>query len=394
MRDLAWDREDQAHRVRSQIWRYVTPANSRVESVLPLAAALVQLPRRDLHFLAALHLLISPEAGRLIEAAPTLLRQLTTSTTTPLDEHPDRIAGPVDWAATLALSATRGRRSYATRRSTRDYDTPENRLLFASLSTVADAAVTLGWNPTEAGVGVEVRERATAAAKLARVPLLRHDIRWPRPQDARRVERGRAASRFSTVSVFWRLADRLQRLEDPHLLREMVESTALLTTSDGALLELLVLFDTLDYVQSHGWIPETFGLVRGQVRLTHRRGDETLTVHYQAAPPLLPNRYGQVLTEHGLPTGPLRPDLVLDRELAGHRRRVAVVEVKYRPRAADAARSALLDLLAYRQVYQDPMVDLSLIGVGWGAELQPHTGSEFMLCTPDNVGTTLGAIVV
>lgn len=385
MQDRPWSRQEQAHLAREQIWQHVSPASTRAEHVVPLAAALLALPGRDVRFLAALHLLLSPECTTLLDHAPTLLRHLTTSTNAPLDEHPERVRGPVDWQATLALSVARGRRyAYATRPPERDYDTPENRLLRASLAAVTAAAAALDWKPSRGGAGQDVQHKADTATRLLGAPALRDRLAPLQPRDVRKVERGRASRRFEAASRFWRLHDALQRLQDHALLRQMVEATALLVTSDGALLEVLVLFDVLRSLSQQGWQRRGLGLVRGQVRITHTRGTETLDVHYQGTPRGLPSRYSRVLASHHVPSPGLRPDLVLDQRTS-QTRAVTFVEVKYRARAQDAVRAALFDLLAYRDNYQGAAADVRLLGVGWGQGLSPTAGAEVLLCTPDYV---------
>ncbi|MGI3781258.1 MAG: hypothetical protein ACRYG2_10830, partial [Janthinobacterium lividum] len=142
-----WDRNEQAVAIRDQLWRYVSPASTTTtRDVLPTAAALLQLPRVDQDYLTALHLLLSPEAAALVNAAPDLLRRLTTSTNVTVDDHPERIRGPVDWPATLAMRGVRGTRlGYATRPTERIMSTPENRLLVAALDAVHRAHQQLGW---------------------------------------------------------------------------------------------------------------------------------------------------------------------------------------------------------------------------------------------------------
>lgn len=383
--ERTWSREQQAQQARSQIWRLVSPAGARSPQVLPLAAALLALPRRDTRFLTSLHLLLSPECTDLLHHAPTLLRHLTTSTTAPLEEHPERVRGPIDWQATLALSASRGRRAYATRPPERDYATPENRLLVASLRAVQDAERALGWKPSKDGISQEASSKATAAARLLGAPVLRRVVEQPHPRDLHRVEHGRAARRFHPVTGFWRLFDRLHRLQDQTLLREMVESTAVLTTSDGALLEALVLFQVLGSLQERQWQPAALGLVRGQVVIRHTRAADTLDVHYQGVPAGMPSRYSRVLNQHAVPTGGLRPDLVLDHRSPHTRRTITVVEVKYRARAADAVRDALFDLLAYRDTYRGTVANLHLLGVAWGAGLSAVPAADVLLCTIDRL---------
>jgi len=381
--ERTWSRQQQAQRARERIWQFVSPAAAQEQDVLPLASALLQLPRRDIRFLAALHLLLAPQTTDLLRAAPGLLRQLTTSTTAALEEHPDRVRGPVDWPATLAASTGRGRR-YVTRPSERDYSTPENRLLAASLRAVVAATRVLGWETTGTGVSSHTTAAADTALALLATPVIRAVPASAHSRDAHRVETGRAARRFQPVTSFWRLHDSLDRLQDHQLLRQMVERTALLASTDGALLEVLVLLDLLDALRAHGWHRNRVALINGQAAITHTRPGRRLTVHYQGAPPGLPSRYNRTLRQHGLSTPGLRPDIVLDHRHNGSRT-ITVIEVKLRRSAAAATRAALFDLLAYRDSLEGLDADLWLAGVAWGGGLEPVADADVMLCTTDHI---------
>lgn len=385
MHERTWSRAEQAGRVRERIWQLVSPAATREDGVLPLASALLQLPRRDVAFLSALHLLLAPQTGEMLHRAPALLRQLTTSTTASLEEHPERVRGPVDWPATLAASAG-GVRRYATRPPERDYATAENRLLAASLRAVRDAAQTLGWDQGASGASAEVATAANRALALLGSPVLRTVPSQVQARDLQRVEKGRAARRFTPVSVFWRLHERLGRLGDHQLLRQMVESTALLASTDGALLEAVVLLDVLEALSACGWQRTRMGLVHGQAAIAHTRGGERLTVHYQGVPRGLPSRYNRTLRAHGIITSGLRPDLVLDHRGGDGARTITVIEVKLRRSAPAATRAALFDLLAYKDSLQGLDASLRLAGVTWGGGLAPSPHADVLLCTTDHIG--------
>lgn len=384
MHERTWSRLEQAQRVRERIWQFISPAATRQGEVLPLASALLQLPRQDTRFLSALHLLLAPETTEMLDRAPALLRQLTTSTTAALEEHPERVRGPIDWPATLAASTGRGRR-YATRPPERDYATAENRLLVASLRAVRDAAHTLGWEAAASGASQETTAAAGRALVLLGSPVLRAVPSQVHARDLQRVEKGRAARRFQDVTAFWRLHDRLGRLHDLYLLREMVESTALLASTDEALLEVLVLLDLLDALRARGWERSRLVLIRGQAAIAHTRGGQRLTVHYQGAPRGLPSRYNRTLRQHGLGTPGLRPDVVLDHRGADGARTITVIEVKLRRSPSAATRAALFDLLAYKDSLQGLEADLRLAGITWGSGLAPNPHADVMLCTTDHI---------
>jgi hypothetical protein len=386
MQDVAWDRAAVAQSVADRLWLVMTSGADHLADVLPHAAAVLQLPRTDVAFLRSLHLALSPEAGAMIEAAPDLLRTLRSTTATSLESHPDRLRGPVAWGETTALWARSGWPSgYATRPVQRDYDTPESRLLSGSLRVMAAAVVEVEPLARSGGGGVgDVLHARLGSVRHARAtPVMRHLTAPPSPADLGRVERGRGRRRMQPVTTFWTLADRLTRLEDRTLLRRMVEQAALVTTDTGALMESLVLFRSWEVLEQLGWVAGPPRLVRGRLAVHFARAGEPLTLHYQQVPSTMAGSYARLLREHGLPASSLRPDLVLSRPAALGTRRV-VVEVKYRHRAVDGARQALLDLLAYRDNY-GAQSGTAWLGVAWGKGLAPNLDSEVWLCTLDRL---------
>lgn len=389
-----WDRTEQARAVRAQLWRYVSPASTSMHDVLPTAAALLQLPRTDRDYLTALHLLLSPQAAALVDAAPDLLRRLTTSTTVTMDEHPERIRGPVDWPSTLSMRGVRGTRiGYATRPTERIMSTPENRLLVAALEAVRRAHHQLSWAPTtKSPVGAEITALANRAGRLRSSPVLRTVNDPLHPRDLQRTARGRAARRFRPATDLWQLHHDLVDLQDEALLRRLVESTALVPATDGAMLELVTLFATLDTLQRDGWVSHGIRLVRGRVRVRHTKADgSTLTVHYQDTPGDLSKHdgYRQVLQRHQVPSNPLRPDLVLTHRPANGSPSLTVVEVKYRREASDAARAATLNAMAYRDAYSGNPQPTTYVGLFWGAGLRPRPDGNVWLCSFDHWPETL-----
>lgn len=361
MHDVRWDRAAVAREVADRLWTMLSGQAGYLSGHLPQAAAVLQLSRPDLTYLRALHLALSPEAGALLAAAPTLLRTLRTSTSSVLDTHPERLRGPVAWTDTYAQWGRTGYRAgYATRPVQRDYDTPENRLLAASLRALSTALGEVLDLVTAGPVGRVLASRTAEAEHALATPVLRHITARPAPADLRRVERGRRKRQMAPVTRFWKLTDRLTRLQDQSLLRAMIERAALVSTDTGSLMESLVLFRAWDVAQAAGWTAERPRLVRGRIVVHFKRGEETLVLHYQQVSPSMAGRYATLLRQHGLPVSSLRPDLVIERTyphsakpMGGDRAPCrVVVEVKYRQRAHDAARAALHDLLAYRENYR------------------------------------------
>lgn len=385
MRDAAWDRATIAQTVADRLWLVMTSTADHVADVLPHAAAVLQLPRTDVDYLRSLHLALSPEGAAMLEAAPPLLRTLRTTTTNVLDTHPERLRGAVAWGETVSLWGRSGSATgYATRPVQRDYDTPENRLLSGALSAMA-SALTMVNSLTGSGVGVgETLAARTGAVQHARAtPAVRYLTTTPSPADLGRVERGRMRRRMQPVTAFWALADRLTRLDDRTLLRRMVERAAFVTMDTGALMESLVLFRAWEALERHGWVAGRPRLIQGRLLVSFTRTGEFLTLHFQQVPTTMAGKYGRLQREHGIPLSSLRPDLVLFRPSSPGKRRV-VVEVKYRRRVVDAARQALLDLMAYKENYgADDRT--AWLGVAWGDDLTPNLDSEIWLCTLDRL---------
>jgi hypothetical protein len=389
VRDLAWSRPEQIAGLSESIWRFVSPGLEISSDALPLIAALSGLASRDRSYLASMHLVMSSEAGELLDAGPGLLRSLTTSTTAPLDVHPERIRGPVDWAMTLALMGQTGRRvQYATRPIERDFETPENRMLFASLRALSEAAAALQWDAASTGVGLLVSTRRSRAARLLSSPITRNVIGKPEPGDLRRVERGRASRRFDSVVRFWRLHRELNVIENQQVLRDLIERTALAPANDGLLMELLTFFGVLRALEAFGWTSADIGLVRGGVRVQLLRGADTLTVGYQQAPKVS-SRYGEILAAHSMPSSSLRPDVWLDHRPYQGQRSLKIVEVKYRPLLAHGIRDALFDCLGYMQTYVESVIPVSALGIAWGADLVPVSRHGVSLCTLDHLPDAL-----
>lgn len=321
----------------------------------------------------------------MLEAAPTLLRTLRTTTTNVLDTHPERLRGAVAWGETTSLWGRSGSTTgYVTQPVQRDYDTPENRLLSGALSAMATALTVV--DPLAGphiGIGGVLAARTGAVQHARATPAMRYLTTTPSPNDLGRVERGRMRRRMESVTAFWALADRLTRLDDRTLLRAMVERAALVTMDTGSLMEALVLFRAWGALERHGWVAGRPRLVHGRLRVVFTRAGEPLTLHFQRVPADMADKYGRLQHEHGIPMSGLRPDLVLSRPSSSGKQRV-VVEVKYRRRVVDAARQALLDLMAYKENYGADD-STAWLGVAWGDALAPNLNSEIWLCTVDRL---------
>jgi hypothetical protein len=110
MRRLAWDRNARIAEVRDRIWSYLTPASRFEMPGLLVAAALLKWPEADALRLADLQFLLSDEVGGLLQEMPRLVRRLATASARDEELTAERLHGPVDWNATLALRASAGSR--------------------------------------------------------------------------------------------------------------------------------------------------------------------------------------------------------------------------------------------------------------------------------------------
>jgi hypothetical protein len=84
---------------------------------------------------------------------------------------------------------------------------------------------------------------------------------------------------------------------------------------------------------------------------------------------------------------------VLRRTKAG-KEKWLIIEAKMGERrsAESSARAALIDLLAYREAFQSTLSPAQSpygLGIVWGQDLEPATGSDIMLCTPEHIRAAL-----
>jgi hypothetical protein len=392
MRTLPWVREDLIARIQRDVWRYLTPAAS-VEAELLQAAALLQITPRELRILGRLQFLISDELGELLAQLPFLVRRLATTTANEEEWSADHIRGAIQWARTLgARRATGIPHLYVTSPARRAYQTPENELL----ALVLDAVVTLGrqsgWRRSEsADVGRLINSRVTAAERwLQTRALLEVERRPMSPRKLSRVRSGRHRRHYqSAIDAYGRYRLLAQNL-DRTAIREAVETYGLISRDDATLFELVCTFVVIGSLRELGWQLEPLGLFQGSLLLRGRRDSEQLELSYQSTPKELrrDSRYRDVLKAQGVSPGPLRPDLVLTRTSQHSVTRLLVEAKGGRRDAAESARAATFDLLAYRTAYSgalDQQAAFFGLGIVWGADLRPSESSEISLCTPDTV---------
>ena len=255
-----------------------------------------------------------------------------------------------------------------------------------------------GWErSTSVGAGEAVRERVNSATRWRRVRAL-SDIPAQPPVDTvvARVRAGRRRRAYSPVlaaiGIYRELIARLNR----DAIRSAIENHALVTRDDAVLLELHTAFVVMRALAAQGWEGREAGLVRGGRLLTAERGDDTLELYYQQPPAVLRggSRYGEAQRNHLFANiGGLRPDLIAKVSSPATGMRWVLLEVKGVDRpVAESARAALFDLLAYRRAFGPTLArqpGTYGIGVAWGADLQPASQGEILLCSPDTLGVAL-----
>ena len=405
MRRLAWDRNARIAEVRDRIWSYLSPASQFEMPGLLVAAALLKWPEDDALRLAELQFLLSAEVGELLQEMPRLVRRLATASARDEELTAERLHGPIDWNATLALRASAGSRHlFVTAPARRVYQTPENELLVHVLDSIVRIAQRTGWDQILAkeGPAATVRERLSEAARWQQSRMLATINRVrPTPRSLARIQPGRNHLRYAPLlGAYAKLTSLVEQL-DRQAIRAAVEHAGLVTADEATLLELLTTFRVIDELRKSGWQMQPFALFEGHVHTSGQRDDRQIDLWYESTPPDLRtgSRYRHVLASHGFShQHGLRPDLVLRWERPNGSCRWLLIECKLSQSmgVGHAARQALADLLAYRRAFDhalSPGGQPYGLGVAWGEELTPATGAEIALCTPDMLGEAIGQIV-
>lgn len=392
MRSLPWWRGDRIAEARERIWLYLSPAVGLEQDTELEAAALLQLTEVDVLALARVHFLLTPEVKALLDGLPLLLRQLATTTAHEEEQSAERVRGAIRWGSTIAARTATGLpHLYVTAPARRAFQTPENELLVFVLDAIAQLGQQTGWHSNNGeGIGRLVSERTAGAQRwLQSRMLLEVERRPPTPRVVARVRAGRHHRRYQHAIGAWERYRSLITQVDRAALRELIESTALVTRHDAVLFELLCTFAVIDALRGCGWHVDPLRLFGGSLRMAARRSHERVELWYQRTPRMLaePSRYTQVQRYHGFAhPSDLRPDMVL-RRAGGASEHWLLVEVKLRRSVEEAARAALQDLLAYRRAFDARLGKgdgVYGLGIAWGADLQPIP-TEVMLCTPDTI---------
>ena len=400
MRDLKWRREDQINELRDRIWKYFTPA-AQVESLRLDAAALLQLSDHDVMTLARVEFLLSDPVAELIKVLPSLARRLTTTTTNFEERSTERIRGSIRWPETIhARNETQMRNLYVSNPVERAFETPENLLLAYVLDQIIDLGSQSGWDTKSSELGLRVKEVVSEARRWrSSRMLLQIHSQLPGDRLLSRVRAGRARNRYSVVLEVFDLHEKVIGALDRMALRSLVEGAGLTTGADSTLFELLCTFRIIEVLNELGWETSPIGLFGGELKVDAKREEERLALWYQSAPRGMRDgsQYAAMLKAHGFNrASDLRPDLVLHRK-NDQDSRWLVVECKMGTSRGvnESARAALLDLLAYRESFRASLDAAPVpygLGVAWGEDLAPATGSEIMLCTPDHLLEAISVI--
>ena len=400
METLPWSRRDLIARVRSDLWRYLTPAAS-IERELLDAAALLQISPHELRVLGRLQFLVSDEVGKLLSELPWLVRRLATTTAKEEEWSAERVRGAIQWGRTIGVRQSTGiPHLYVTAPARRAYQTPENELLVLVLEAVVSIGRSTGWHRSAAeAVGKVIASRVSDAERWLQMRALGEVERRPvSGTKLARVRSGRHRRRYATtLDAYARYRLLVERLDRPSI-RAAVEMFGLVSRDDATLFEIFCTIRTLDALRLQGWKLGKLGLFEGALRLRGHRDDVAIEVFYQSTPSALSRRsvYRSVQQSHAMTIGALRPDLVI-RVDAPTGRRWLLIEVKGGKReVADSLRAAAYDLLAYRTAYApelDTQDGIYGVGIAWGEAVVPNFDTGIALCSPDTISVALGPLV-
>jgi hypothetical protein len=401
MRAIKWTRAAALAELRDRVWLYLTDACDRETDIELEAEALLQMRPREVRRLAEVHFALGPEVQALLAAMPRLVRRLARTTVDDQERSAERIRGPIQWGPTVSYQAMSGVRVvYVTAPARRAYETPENQVLVAALGAIEEVGKRSSWLGTGRGhLSSRILSNTAAAEEWLTIRALADVSRVePTPRMLRRVTAGRAHRTYQPAVDVVVAHQRLIRALDRAAIQQAVEEYALATRDNDRLLELQCAFRMESELAKTGWAVSRPGLVKARRLFVARRDSVQLDIYFQTVPePLaMDAEYEATLDTHGITAQPLRPDLVLHVR-RGPRSRWVLVEIKGGPErtAAQSARAATFDLLAYRRSLDRGMRASPRpygLGIAWGADLSPTPESQILLCTPDSIGAALDII--
>jgi hypothetical protein len=173
------------------IWSVLgTPVNN-----LRAAEALLGLTPAAARLMAGVILASSPEADRLLDAMPNIVRSMAIATTNRPERNQGEVRGPIQWSETMAArAATAGdTQLYVCSVTARAYDTAENRVLAAALRAILNAARTVdrqGLSRRDSELARHVRYNAGVALRFSEHRTLSGMSRAPDRRDIRRTRTG------------------------------------------------------------------------------------------------------------------------------------------------------------------------------------------------------------
>lgn len=174
-------------------------------------AALTGLSPAVVDHLAGVSLALSPEAGDLLHAMPTIVRSLATSVKSHHERCIGQLRGPVLWSETMSARASSfgDPDLFVCATPSRAYDIDENQVLVAALHAVADAGHAAMGTHAEARLDPRARDAGRIGAEADR--WIAHPSLLPvgrvRPS-ARSIRRTRAGKHERTYRPALRLLER------------------------------------------------------------------------------------------------------------------------------------------------------------------------------------------
>jgi hypothetical protein len=395
---LPWRRNDAIEAIRDRIWLYLSPASAATSAALD-AALLLELGDDDATTVGQALYLLSDEVGAVIDASPSLLRRLPTTSVVAEERSTERVRGAVRWQPTILERRRTGATNLViTSPSERAFDSPEALLLATVLTGIVDSGRSLGWDTGTGHAGAVARERATTAARLVSTRVLAPlDPRPPTTRQLMRISTGRHRRRFDAVVAAHLLHHDLVTRRNEVALRSAIQCGGLVVQAEDRLFELWCLFRVLDELAALGWSLPRPRVFAGGLALVAIRSGDRLEVRFQRLPQALRKQsvYRTTLAAHGLSASNLQPDLTLTHLPADGPASILLLESKMgqsRPAAA-SAREAVQNLLAYGASFKDAISKQPApygLGLVWGSGLRA-VEERIMLCSIDRVGDALAS---
>jgi hypothetical protein len=300
---------------------------------------LLNLERRDLDRVIAVHACLSEPIRAFFEALRTGLRQPISSTVRE-PETTQAVRGSIDWGATVATRARSagGRSVFVTRPAQRLFDTPENRALAWLLETLGKQLRRVGVDAVAPGDEDERGWYAELAARRFGLSESRRHL-WLRSIPAERPDRRAMARLRAARSAFYSRSvadaietlDRYTRAPSGDDLADMLCRRFFRPREDWRLFEVVValrLARAFAAIAPDGRRSRLLVAGGGGPYAVYELGDGVqVRLHYQR----WPNGAGRSLhaetrRRHGLQAGEPRPDMVVER--VGRDPDAVVVELK------------------------------------------------------------------